>query len=119
MAALSPLPGRVFRGSLLLSGLVVYGGFAFMLGSGLMLKRSRQVIEELREIETVDVLVAARDIEAGARIGPEDVALRALQPEMVPSAPQVFSDTSAVGRVARERILGNEILRRERLEVSP
>ncbi|MCB9762712.1 MAG: Flp pilus assembly protein CpaB [Alphaproteobacteria bacterium] len=81
-----------------------------------LLKRTSRQLEEARKPpETVDVVVATRNLYMGLPIQEGDVAIRALAPEMVP-ADVVFTDVDmAVGRTPKERILANEIVRSERL----
>ncbi|MBK9644509.1 MAG: Flp pilus assembly protein CpaB [Deltaproteobacteria bacterium] len=81
-----------------------------------LLKRSQaQLQEAMKPKETVDVVVAKRNLYMGIPITEEDVAVRALSPEMVP-ADVVFTSIEAVlQRTPKERVLVNEIVRSERL----
>ncbi|MFH1463567.1 MAG: Flp pilus assembly protein CpaB [Pseudomonadota bacterium] len=66
----------------------------------------------------VEVVVAARDLNVGVPIGPDDVAVRAMEPEMVPGEGVFHAATELQGRVPRERILANELVREGRLAVA-
>lgn len=65
--------------------------------------------------ETVQTVVAVRDLYMGIPITQEDVTIRELAPEMVPIDSAFQSVDEVVGRTPRERILANELLRTERL----
>lgn len=65
--------------------------------------------------ETVQTVVAIRDLYMGIPITQQDVALRDLMPEMVPPDAAFQSVDEVVGRTPRERILANELIRTERL----
>jgi len=67
--------------------------------------------------QLVDVVVAARDLNMGVELGPEDVTVRALPPNVVVTSQTFDSLEQAVGRTPKERILANEVLRRERLAI--
>lgn len=65
-------------------------------------------------VETVGVVVAARDLSSGVPIGEDDVVIVAMEPRFVMGG--VFRDPNAViGRVPSARILANEPIRGERL----
>jgi pilus assembly protein CpaB len=65
--------------------------------------------------DTVPVVVATRDLGMGLTITEEDIAIRHLLPEMVPTA-QVYAELPVViGRTPRAKILADEPVRRERL----
>lgn len=64
---------------------------------------------------SIEVVVAVRDLYVGVPIAEEDVTVRLLNPDEVP-ADFVYSDIAdVIRRVPRERILGNELVRVERL----
>ena len=63
----------------------------------------------------VDSVVAVRDLYMGIPITQEDVAVRKLMPEMVPTDSTFQSVDEVVGRTPRERVLANELVRTERL----
>lgn len=79
--------------------------------------RSYQEQSELQaqRQETVQTVVAIRDLYMGIPITQQDVALRDLMPEMVPPDAAFQSVDEVVGRTPRERILANELIRTERL----
>ncbi|MCB9686693.1 MAG: Flp pilus assembly protein CpaB [Alphaproteobacteria bacterium] len=63
---------------------------------------------------TVQVLVASHDLGQGRAITPDDLSLVEMPPRYVPDGVMRTSD-QAVGRVVRERVLGSEFIREERL----
>jgi hypothetical protein len=65
------------------------------------------------EPATVDVAVAARDLYQGVKVTEQDVAAVSFPAELVP--PGALTVADVVGLVPRERVLRNEIVRRERL----
>ena len=65
--------------------------------------------------ETVDVVLATRDLYMGIPITTEDIAVTKLLPEMVPQDLVFATAEEVVGRTPRERILANETIRVERL----
>ncbi len=75
----------------------------------------RRIAALTAERATVDVVVAAEDLLLGHPIRPEQVAVRALAPEMVPAGVVFSSVDMVVGRTPKERILANEVVRAERL----
>lgn len=75
----------------------------------------QQLESQAARPQTVDTVVAVRDLYMGIPITQEDVALRQLAPEMVPTESAFQSVDEVVGRTPRERILANELLRTERL----
>jgi pilus assembly protein CpaB len=80
---------------------------------------AQQEVAKAREApSTVEVVVAARDLNVGVTIGDGDVVVRSLAAEMVPTE-GVFHTAEEMGiRVPRERILANEIVRDERLALA-
>ena len=65
--------------------------------------------------DTIPVVIATRDLDMGLTITDEDVTIRHLLPEMVPTE-QVFKQLDVViGRTPRAKILSNEPIRGERL----
>ena len=64
--------------------------------------------------ETMQVMVAARDIWQGQTIEAADLAMVELPPDYVPDS-VLRNPDQAVGRVPRERILAHEFIREERL----
>ena len=70
--------------------------------------------------KTVTVVVAIKDLYRGIPIGPEDVSVTEVVPQVIPQGQQgqalVFQSAEEVlGRTPREKILTNEIVRSERL----
>lgn len=69
--------------------------------------------------ETLQVVVARRNLYTGIQVTPDDVVVREVMPQMVPQdtdGTQVFKSLEEVlGRTPKERILANEIIRGERL----
>jgi pilus assembly protein CpaB len=81
-----------------------------------VLKSSREKLAEAqRPPETVDVVVAIRDLYVGLPITDEDIMVRELTPEMIPGELVFGSVDEVINRVPRERVLANEPLRAERL----
>jgi len=68
-----------------------------------------------KQNEVVEVVVARRDLHMGLPIGPEDIALQKVAPEMVDREYSFTSPTEVLGRTPRERVLANEPIRSERL----
>jgi pilus assembly protein CpaB len=80
---------------------------------------AQQEVAKAREApDTVEVVVAARDLNVGVTIGEEDVVVRSLAAEMVPSEGVFSSVEQLYDRVPRERVLANEILREQRLALA-
>ncbi len=74
-----------------------------------------QQATELTAAETVDVVVAARNLYVGQAIRETDLVVRTLAKEAVPEF-GVFNTIAEVqGRTPKERVLANELLRQERL----
>lgn len=68
-----------------------------------------------KQKEVIDVVIAARDLYMGLPIGPDDIQVRQVSPEMVQRDNTFASLTDVLGRTPRERILANEAVRDERL----
>ena len=81
-----------------------------------VLQTAQDEVEAARKgPDTVAVVIATRELDMGLTITEDDVAIRHLLPEMVPTE-QVYSDAEiVVGRTPRAKILPNEPVRRERL----
>lgn len=71
--------------------------------------------KQVQQQERVQTVVAIRDLYMGIPITQQDVVLRELAPEMVPTDSAFQSVDEVVGRTPRERILANELIRTERL----
>ena len=76
-----------------------------------------QVQQAQRPPDTVDVVIAKRTLYTGLPIGPEDVVVRSLAPEMIPAETSFSEVEQVLGRTPKERILSNEVVRSERLAV--
>lgn len=74
----------------------------------------RELVDATREEETVQVVVAGHDLAQGRTITAEDLKPIELPPDYVPNA-VLREAAQAIGRVPRERILGQEFIREERL----
>ncbi len=81
-----------------------------------VIRRSQQrLAEAAAPAATLDVVIARRDLYMGLPITLDDVEVRAVVPEMVPRETTFSSLDDVLGRTPRERILGNEAIRVERL----
>jgi pilus assembly protein CpaB len=102
------------------AGLFLVGSlFLALVASGLVfriVKRSEQQLAEAqRPKETLDVVIAARDLVVGNPISEEDVVVRAMVPGMVAEEGIFSTLDEVIGRTPRERILANEPVRDERI----
>ncbi len=81
-----------------------------------LLKRAQKQVEQAkRPDETVDIVVATRKLYMGVPIQDGDVAVRKMDPQMVPADVVFTAADQVVGRTPKERILASEIVRSERL----
>lgn len=81
-----------------------------------LLRRADQQLKEAQKpSETVDVIVATRNLYMGIPIQEGDVVVTALAPEMVVADVVFTSLDNVLQRTPKERILANEIVRAERL----
>lgn len=107
-------PGRTRAGLFLVGSLVLA-----LLASGLVYrivrKSEQQLAEAQRPKETVDVVVAMRDLLVGNPISEEDVVVRAMIPGMVAEEGTFSTLEDVVGRTPRERVLASEPVRDERI----
>jgi pilus assembly protein CpaB len=73
-------------------------------------------LEHARQVDAIEttVLVATRDIPIGTTIGPDDLAEHPFRLEILPDE-VVLDPKQIVGRVASQRILAGDLIRRERL----
>lgn len=94
---------------------LVLAGIAALLVIRVMQKSAQQVADAEKPQETVDVVIAVRDLYMGLPITAEDVTVRQIEPEMVPRDYTFAQLTDVLGRTPRERILANEAVREERL----
>ncbi|MBX2798437.1 MAG: Flp pilus assembly protein CpaB [Myxococcales bacterium] len=74
----------------------------------------RELVTAQRPDETIEVMVAAKDLGPGKTIVLDDLAMVDLPPDYVPDS-VLRQPEQAVGRVPRERILASEFIREERL----
>jgi pilus assembly protein CpaB len=80
---------------------------------------AQQEVAKAREApDTVEVVVAARDLNVGVTIGEEDVIVRSMAAEVVPVEGVFSSVDQLIDRVPRERILVNELVRDQRLALA-
>lgn len=107
-------PGRSRAGLFLVGSLLLA-----VLAAGLVFRIVKRSQEQLNEAakpsDTVDVVVAQRDLYMGLSIGDQDVVLRQLPVGSVPEEGTYASLDDVVGRTPKERILANEAIRDERL----
>jgi len=107
-------PGRSRAGLFLVGSLLLA-----VLAAGLVFRIVKRSQEQLNEAakpsNTVDVVVAQRDLYMGLSIGDQDVVLRQLPLGSVPEEGIFSSLDDVVGRTPKERILVDEPIRDERL----
>lgn len=107
-------PGRTRAGLFLVGSLLlalVAAGLVFRI----IKKNQDQLAEAQRPADTVDVVVAARDLPVGAPIGETDVTIVPFVPGVVPEGSIFSTLDDVVGRTPRERILASEPIRDERI----
>ncbi|MFZ5480320.1 MAG: Flp pilus assembly protein CpaB [Myxococcota bacterium] len=98
-----------------LAGSLVLAAFAAAVVFSVIKKSQERIKEASKPRETVDVVIAVRDLYMGLPIREDDVTVRKVVPEMVPPELTFAQLTDVYGRTPRERVLANEILREERL----
>ena len=103
------------RAYLFLGVSVVAAALAVFLVVQLLRRAENQLEEASKPQETVDVVVATRNLYMGLPIGEDDVAVVKLVPEIVPADVTFTSKDAVLGRIPKERVLAQEILRTERL----
>jgi Flp pilus assembly protein CpaB len=86
---------------------------ALVLGTGGAVYR--MPVREPAQAQTVSMVIATHDLHSGSPIGWDDVAVRRVDAQMVPDDATFGTLEDVVGRIPRERVLRNEILRTERL----
>ena len=74
-----------------------------------------QVDAALQTPDTVAVVIATRELDMGLTISEDDVIIRHLAPDMVPTSDIYNEREVVIGRTPRAKILPNEPVRRERL----
>lgn len=107
-------PGRTRAGLFLVGSLLlalVAAGLVFRI----IKKNQDQLREAQRPADTVDVIVAARDLLVGMPISEDDVAVMQLAPGVIPEGSTFSTLEDVVGRTPRERILASEPIRDERI----
>lgn len=109
--------GGRFKAFLILGFSLVLAGVAAVLVVRVVNQAQNQLKAASRPAQTVDVVVASRELYTGIVVTKEDVAIRPLVPEMVPKETSFASLDQVIGRTPRERILRGEIIRSERLAV--
>ncbi len=107
-------PGRTRAGLFLVGSLllaVLAAGMVFRI-----VKRSQEQLSEAKKPhDTVDVVIAQRDLYMGLPISEDDVVLRQLPIGAVPDEGVYAALGDVLGRTPRERILVNEPIREDRL----
>lgn len=109
--------GGRLRAILVLAFSLMAAGFASAIVLRVLKQKEDELAKASRPPQTVDVVVATRELFTGVVIADADVAVRALVPENVPKETTFSTTDQVVGRTPRERILPNEIVRSERLAV--
>jgi pilus assembly protein CpaB len=100
---------------LLLSLSMVASAVAILVVLGVV-KQAEEAVAAAREApETVVAVVAARDLNVGLAIAPEDVVEVSMLPSLLPPEGTFASVDELVGRTPRERVLANEVVREGRL----
>jgi pilus assembly protein CpaB len=113
-----PLTGGRSKALLLLSLSMVASAVAIMIVLGIVKRAEERVAESKLPEDTVLAVVAARDLNVGVTIGPDDVVEAYLLPSLLPEAGTFTSVDELVGRTPRERVLANEIVRERRLALA-
>lgn len=109
-----PTGGRT-RALLFLVGSLLLAALAAAIVFGIIKKSQDRIKEASKAPQTVEIVVAVRDLYMGLPITPEDVVVRQVVPEMVPAEATFGNLADVLGRTPRERILTNELIREERL----
>jgi pilus assembly protein CpaB len=103
------------RAILFLGGSLVVASLTAVLVLQVLRSSREKLAEAQKPPETVDVVIALRDLYVGLPITDEDIMVRQLTPEMLPGELVFGSVDEVINRVPRERVLANEPLRAERL----
>lgn len=103
------------RAILFLGGSLVVASLTAVLVLQVLRSSREKLAEAQKPPETVDVVIALRDLYVGLPITDEDITVRQLTPEMLPGELVFGSVDEVINRVPRERVLANEPLRAERL----
>jgi len=105
--------GRLRSTMLMIAALGVAGGTSYMVWH--VLNQAKQEVVKARKIDKEVVVVAKQDLFMGIPITPDQVQTVEVLPGTVPKE-AVFADLEeVVGKTPRERILGGEPIRTERL----
>jgi pilus assembly protein CpaB len=110
-----PLSGGRSKALFLLSLSMVASAVAIVIVLGIVQRAERAVVLARQSPNSVSVVVAARDLNVGVTIAPEDVVEVDMLPELLPASGTFASLEEVVGRTPRERVLANELLREGRL----
>ncbi len=107
-------PGRA-RAGLFLVGSVLLALVASGLVFRIIKSKQDQLTEATRPKETLDVVVASRDLLVGLPISEQDVVVVPMVPGSVPEETTFSKLEDVIGRTPRERILTSEPIRDERI----
>lgn len=107
--------GGRLRAFLFLGGSLLVAGLTAGLVLQVLRSSGKKLAEAQKPPETVDVIVALRDLYVGLPITDEDITIRQLTPDMITGELVFNSVDEVINRVPRERVLANEPLRAERL----
>lgn len=113
-----PLTGGRAKALMLLSLSMVASAVAIMIVLGVVKRAEEKVAESQIPMDTVVAVVAARDLNVGVTIGPDDIVETHLVPSLLPELGTFASVDMVVGRTPRERVLANEIVREQRLALA-
>ncbi len=100
---------------LLLSLSMIAAVVAVVLVMGIVKRAQQEVADARLPEDTIQVVVAVRELNVGVVIGPDDVTARDMLPSMVPELGTFARVDDVVGRTPRERVLANELIRDDRL----
>ncbi len=103
------------RALLFLGGSLLLAAVAATIVFNVVQTSQDQLKEAQKPKETIEVVVAARDLYMGLPIGETDVEVRQVAPIMVPSTGTFQTLEQVLGRTPRERILVSEPIREDRL----
>src|SRR5688572_10386089 len=106
--------GGPLRALIFLALAIGAGSFSLVMLYKLITSYQVRIDEAKRPEDTVMVIVAARDLYQGVTITEEDLYAVQIPPRFLPEG--VFlSPEHVVGRIPRERVLANDLVRSERL----
>ncbi len=105
--------------ALLIFGISLLAAIAAVFLVFRVVKMAQLEVTKAREsTANVEVVVATRALNVGIPIEEGDVAVRAMAKEMIPESGVFHVATETLGRVPRERVLPNELVREERLALA-